>query len=146
MAAEVRSFSATIPAGTPKAAPVNVAIAMPVRIVTQVDWRVPDGPSGLFGWLLAMGGVPVQPQPAGTFIVANNQSGIWHLVGAPDSGAWQVRGYNTGTSPHTVYLDFHCELPERAPAMLPLLTAYELGPAPDLSRAGPPVPGRLWRC
>src|SRR5215472_10131499 len=139
MAEEVRQFTVTIPASTPKTAPVTVAITMPVRVVTRVDWRVPNGPMGVFGWYLAMGGVPVMPQPAGTFVVANDETGSWDLTGQPDSGAWQVIGYNTGSNPHSVYLAVHVDLPSRtvqAPALLP---AAMLGLAPDLSKAGPPL-------
>lgn len=146
MAAEIQHFTATVPAGTPKLTPVTVAIAMPPRIVLSVDWRVPAGPMGVFGWYLAMGGVPVQPQPGGTFVVAHDEHGSWNLAGQPDSGAWQVIGYNTGTNPHSVYLAFHVDLIERPAQLAPLLPAWEIGPSPDLSKAGPPVPGHLWRC
>lgn len=141
MADEIQHFTATIPAGTPKATPVTVTITMPPRIVRSVDWRVPSGPKGVFGWLLAMGGVPVQPQPPGTYIVAHNETGTWNLAGQPDSGTWQVIGYNTGANPHSVYLAFHVDTIKRDTGLAPLIPAWELGPAGDLSQAGPPLPG-----
>jgi hypothetical protein len=110
MAAEVRSFAAVIPAGTPKAAPVVVDVSFPERLVRAVKWRVPPGPSGLMGWRLSMGGVQVVPLPAGAWIVADGHADNWPFQGLPDSGAWQVTGYNTGMYDHTVYLDFLLDL------------------------------------
>lgn len=139
MAVDIRHFTATIAAGTTQAAPAVVDIAMPPRVVRRIDWRVPPGPMGVFGWQIAMGGVIVFPVGSDLFVVADNQSGTWDVTNAADSGAWQVIGYNTGVNPHSVYLTFHCDLPERAdpvPAPLPL---HALSSAPDLSRAGPPV-------
>lgn len=113
---EVRHYTATIPAGTPASAPVLVALAMPPREVVAIHWRVPHGPMGSLGWLLAMGGVAVLPQPPGTFVIADNEHGEWTPTDLPDSGAWQVRGYNTGASPHAVYLAFHVQTIGRPPA------------------------------
>lgn len=139
MPAEVRHFTATIPAGTPQAAPVTISLAMPVRVVRWVHWRVPRGPVGTFGWLLAMGGVAVQPLPAGTYVVADGESHQWDMTGQPDSGAWQVKGYNTGANPHSVYLSFGVDLPARRVQLGKLLHPYELAEVADLSHAGPPV-------
>lgn len=139
MADEIRHFTATIPAGTARAAPVTVSIAMSVRVVTRIDWRVPSGPMGTFGWQLAMGGVIVFPSQSDLFVIADNQAGTWDVSNAPDSGAWQVIGYNTGVNPHSVYLTFHCNPPERPLALAALIPAYQLSSAPDLSKSGPPV-------
>lgn len=110
MAQEIRTAQATIPAGTPLAAPVTVNIAFPDRIVRSVRWRVPSGPSGLMGWALTSDGAPVIPVVAGTFIVADGESDDWPLDGYPTAGNWQVTGYNTGVYPHTVYLTFLLDL------------------------------------
>lgn len=139
MAVDIRHFTATIPAGTPIAAPVAVPIAFPPRKVLQIDWRVPNGAMGVFGWQVAMGGVQVFPTGGDTWVLANDEHGSWPVTNAPDSGAWQVIGYNTGTHPHAVYLAFHCDLPGRPQSAATLLPAYSLMPAPDLSKAGPPV-------
>lgn len=135
MALEIQHFTATIPAATPIGSPVTVAITIPVRVVTQIDWRVPNGPMGTFGWQIAMGGVKVFPSGGDRYVVANNESGSWPVTDAPDSGAWQVIGYNTGANPHSVYLAFHCDLPGRPAAAPQLLGAALLMPAPDLSQA-----------
>lgn len=139
MAVEIRHYTATIAAGTAKLAPAAVSIAMPPRSVLQIDWRVPTGPMGLFGWQLAMGGTVVFPVGSDQFVLADGQSGTWTPSRAPDSGAWQVIGYNTGANPHSVYLAFHVDPPAKAVQLAELIPAYALGPAPDLSKAGPPV-------
>lgn len=106
MAAEVRNFAATIPAGTPITAPVTVSLAMPPRIVRAVRWRVPPGPAGVMGWALAAAGVAIIPWNVGGWIVANDEYDEWPLDGQISSGAWQVQGYNTGVYAHAVFLTF----------------------------------------
>lgn len=135
MAREVRHFTATIPAGTPIAAPATVAIAMPPRIVRSIYWRVPNGPMGNFGWRITMGKVQVIPSAGDLFVVANDEHGTWEVHDFPDSGAWEVTGYNTGANPHSVYLAFHVDLPER-PAQLRAPLDFTAPPfMPDLSRS-----------
>lgn len=118
----------TIPAGTPKTAPFTTDTSFPDRVVRLVTWRVPPGPAGVMGWRLTMGGVQVVPLPAGSWIVTDSAQGQWALDGQPDSGAWQVTGYNTGVFPHAVYLDFHVDLIQRAAAGQP----PQFAPAPAL--------------
>jgi len=113
-AAEIRSFQVTIPAGTPESAPYVQDIYFPPRVVVAVSWRVPPGPSGLMGWRLTMNdGVAVIPYGGG-WIVADDQYQTWNLANLPDSGYWEVTGYNTGTYPHSVFLDFQLELVQQA--------------------------------
>lgn len=104
MAIEVYAFAVTVPAGTPQSALFRQSITMPVRKVDVIEWRVPPGPSGLMGFAVTMGGVTVLPTKPNTFIVADDEHAEWSLTGLPDSGAWQVSGYNTGVFDHTVYL------------------------------------------
>lgn len=139
MPREVRHFTATIPASTPLTAPVTVPIAMPPRIVRSVYWRVPNGPMGVFGWQLAMGGVIVLPTAGDLYVVANDEHDTWYPEGHPDSGAWQVIGYNTGTSPHSVYLAFSVDFPVPARALRAPVDFTAPPFVPDLSKAGPPL-------
>lgn len=105
-AVEVRSFAVTIPAGTPVASPATTEINFPPRTVVAVDWQVPPGPSGLMGWRLAMSeGTAVLPTGGG-WIIADNVEKTWSVQGQPNSGAWELTGYNTDIYPHTVYLNF----------------------------------------
>lgn len=86
---------------------MTVNIPVMSGVVDLIRWRVPAGPRGNLGWQLAMGGVSVIPQNSGAWIVADDEYDTIQVSGLPDSGAWQVIGYNTGTYDHTVYLDFH---------------------------------------
>lgn len=139
MALEVQHFTATIPAGTPASAPVTVQVTMPARIVRSIDWRVPNGPMGIFGWQVAMGGVKVFPSGGDQWVIANDEHGTWTVHGAPSSGAWQVIGYNTGINPHSVYLAFHVDLPVDSKGPPAEISPLSLFPGPPLGHAGPPV-------
>lgn len=110
MAEEIREFVVTVPAGTPVNAPLVADISFPSRIVTNISWRVPPGPSGKMGWQLTSAGAPVIPIQRNTYVVTDNQAGDWPLFGYLDSGNWQVTAYNTGVFPHTVYLTFLLDL------------------------------------
>ena len=147
-AAEVRSFAVTIPAGTPQADPVTTQIFFPARDVTGVSWRVPPGPSGLMGWQLTMSGGQVVIPTGGGWIVADDQYDTWPLTGFPDSGYWEVTGYNTGAYDHTVYLDFLLDLVTEAvtsPALVSIPAGGVTTPAtipvstPGVSIPVPPV-------
>jgi hypothetical protein len=107
MATSVIALSGTITAGTPKASPLTVALPVGTNLIDTIRWRVPPGPRGNLGWFLSMGGVQVLPEISGEYIVADNEYDEWSIAGLPDSGAWQVTGYNTGTYDHTVYFQFH---------------------------------------
>lgn len=142
MAREVRKYTVTVPAGTAIATPQATSIAFPVRTVRSVDWRIPPGAQGVMGWQLAMGGVQVVPVASDTWVIDDGTAGTFTLDGYPDSGAWQVIGYNTGTFPHSVFLTFHLDLveqPRPAPVQLggPLISSFT-----DLSKLGAPVRGR----
>lgn len=107
MATAVSSVSATITAGTAKASPLTVSLTVPTGQVDKIRWRVPPGPRGNLGWSLTMGGAAVIPDTSGEWIVADNELDEVAVDGLPDSGAWQVTGYNTGVYDHTVYLMFY---------------------------------------
>jgi hypothetical protein len=139
MADDVRFFTVTCPAGTQKTAAQFSDLAIPPRVVRQVEWRVPNGAMGTMGFLLAMNRVPVLPVTSFTWVVANDEHGVWYPSNYPDSGSWQCVMYNLGVNPHSVYLTFHMDLPESKPALQTLIPAYEIMPAADLSKSGPPV-------
>lgn len=141
MAVEIRHFTATFPAGTPASAPITISTQFPVRVVTSIDWRIPPGPQGAMGWQIAMGGVQVVPYGPDLWVIDDSNSGTFSLDDAPDSGAWEVIGYNTGSSPHSVYLTFHLNLVQRKQPRPGVIDARLLAPVPDLSRAGAPIRG-----
>lgn len=117
MAREVRAFVATIPAGTAQATPVRISVAFPVRKVDSLEIIVPPGPSGLMGFAITMAGVNVIPVVAGTYIVTDDERITWPLDGLPDSGAWQVSGYNTDVFDHSVYLRWLVDIVTTPPGL-----------------------------
>lgn len=141
MADQVKRFTATFAAGTPVAAPATVDISFPPGQVRTIDWRVPPGPAGVMGWRLTMGGVQVIPDDSDPWVIEDNHSGTFTLTDYPDSGAWQVTGYNTGVNNHSVYLVFHIDLLRRAPELAAPLDPRSLMPSPDLLGYGRPLPG-----
>jgi hypothetical protein len=106
MATSVTQVDATIPAGTIPPAFAVIDLGLTESNVDAIRWRVPPGPRGNMGWALAMGNVQIIPDDAGTFIIADDEVDTWQIDNLPDSGAWQVIGYNVGTFDHTVYLGF----------------------------------------
>lgn len=106
MATEARWYAVTVPAGTAEATPATTDITFPSMVVARVRARVPPGPSGLLGWRLAVNGEQVIPLNLGAWIVADDEVLIWDLTDLPNSGAWQLVGYNTGTYDHAIYLGF----------------------------------------
>lgn len=141
MAHEAWDFAVQIPAGTLQTAPVTVATALPPRRVTQIQWRVPPGPLGLMGWRITSAKAQIIPRAQGSWMINNAQSGTWTLENLPDSGAWEVTGYNTGVNPHTVYVTYLVEVIAPAPSLPMVLPYHALAEVPDLSAAGAPVPG-----
>lgn len=110
MAVEIRDFTVTIPAGTAKSAGFSASLAIPPRVVTQINVRIPPGPRGEVGFSIASGGVNIIPVTSGDFIVTDNEDLIYPLEDTITSGAWQLLGYNTGSFPHTLRVYLFCDL------------------------------------
>lgn len=134
-AVEIRSFKVTIPAGTAAAAPVTTDVSFPPRVVSAVHWKVPPGPSGLMGWRLTMSGGNAVIPTGGGWVITDNDSDTWPLAGQPDSGAWEITGYNTDIYDHSVYVDFLLELATPAAAPVTLAANAELS-APASASTG----------
>jgi hypothetical protein len=107
VATDVIALQATVPAGTVIPNPAVIDLAVGTFQINKIRWRVPPGPRGNLSWWLSMGGVQVLPQSSGNVIVADDEWDDWEIDDLPDSGAWQLSGYNTGTYDHTVYLGFY---------------------------------------
>ena len=106
MAAEIRSFAPSVPAGTLATAPVSLPLTMPDRIVQRIRIRVPPGPRGLMGFALTVSGGVIIPWGPAQWIIADDEIMEWDLTDYPTTGAWALLAYNTGQVAHTVYLQF----------------------------------------
>lgn len=122
MVAEVRTYAATVPAGSSIGSPAKIALSLPVRIVRRVEMLFPPGPNGNVGVSLAAAGQPVVPYGAGQWIVANGETVGFDIDGQIESGSWALWGYNTGTLDHTIQVRLFLDLPRLADAggVLPL--------------------------
>lgn len=107
MTTSIYTGTATIPAGTPQAAPVTIDISIPQLRTEVLEWHIPKGAAGLMGFRFTSGGAAVLPKQLGAWIVTENEKGSWAVEGLHDSGKWEITGYNTGAFPHTVYVRFH---------------------------------------
>jgi hypothetical protein len=106
-------------------APFVQALTMPPCIVREIEWRVPPGPAGLMGFAIAAAGQNIIPVNTNQWIVTNDEAQTWAVDGYLTSGAWQLRGYNTGLFPHVVYLRFQTDLvqdtaPQQSPPPIPV--------------------------
>lgn len=119
MAREVQVFDVTVPAGTLKTAPQVTALAMPARVVREIEVIIPPGPRGNVGFQIGLANRQLLPYTAGSFIVSDDETIRWPLEEMPSSGAWQVIAYNTGQFPHTLEFRFLVDLPGTVGSALP---------------------------
>jgi hypothetical protein len=105
-ASRVEVFEVTLPAGTPKAAPVETDSSFPDGELTRAEILFPDGCAGLVGVRLALAHGQAIPTTAGAWLVGNDETLGYDLTGMPNNGAWSVFGYNLDVYPHTVHVRF----------------------------------------
>lgn len=132
MADEVRAYQATFPAGTPITVPLTVNMGFPPRKVDTLEIVVPPGPAGLMGFRVTMGGTQVIPINVGTWLITDDDKISWPLDNMPNSGAWQVMGYNTDEYDHSIYLRWLVDqvAGNTAGSPIPPIDLTSLGPAP----------------
>lgn len=98
-----------IPAGTPEATPVSLALGLSDQEVQQIDLQVPPGPAGVLGFALYHSGTPILPRNVGEYFVWDDHYVEWALEDVPSPGGWAVVGYNTGAYDHTIYVVLHTD-------------------------------------
>lgn len=123
-ASRIEAFDVTIPAGTQKAAPVEVVTSFNAAELIGAEIVIPNGHNFLTGLRLALAHSPVIPRTEGGWLVDNNAKLAYDLTGYGDTGAWSCFGYNLDIYPHTFHvrfllLDFAFT---RAPAAEPLIS------------------------
>lgn len=139
---EVREFVATCPAGTAIATPTTTSLAMPPRQVNRIRVRIPPGPNGVMGFAIGSAGEPIIPGVQGTWIVASDEVFTWDLADLINSGAWEVRQYNTGIFDHSIYITYEVQLPDidTAGATSNLVTSSSIEAASTVTSTVTPVP------
>lgn len=114
---QIRKFANLIPAGTAVANPAVFPMVLPELDVMWIEWQVPAGPRGNVGFWIGSKGQPIIPYTVGppTWIVTDNETEHWDVENQMDSGDWEMRGYNLGVRPHTVYIRFGLAVPVPEP-------------------------------
>lgn len=110
MAERIEIVNVTIPANTPIATPVTVALPIPDGVMTRIVQRWPPGPAGLVGLKVAHSGQVIIPSTGNAFLVTDDEVVDWDIEGYPTGNKWSVVGYNTDVNNHTI--QFRCHLNE----------------------------------
>lgn len=106
MSTEVRTFDFTIPNTATQANPATLPMLFPPRDVERIDIVFPPGPMGAVGVAIGAAGQPIIPYNAGAWIIADDDTISWPIIGAHNSGSWEAFGYNLGHFQHTVHIRF----------------------------------------
>jgi hypothetical protein len=115
------SFPVTIPAGTPKAAPLVTLTRFEQNTVDRIEWVFPDGCNGQVGIQIGARAIPIIPNDKTQFFIRSGSAQGVDVEGLHNTGDWSVIGYNTGVFPHTVDVTFRVHRniqPEPIPAYL----------------------------
>lgn len=119
---QVYQFTATIPAGTAPSSPYVLEMPMPTLEVAWVEWEVPPGARGNVGFWIGSKGQQIIPFASTTpnWIVTDGRSAHWDMGGLPDSGSWELQGYNNGVNAHSVTVRFGLAAQPTVPVVTPL--------------------------
>jgi hypothetical protein len=132
----VQEFLATIPAGTPKTAPVVVPTTFEPNVVGHIAWVFPPGCNGLVGIQLGARSVPVLPSGQGQFFTSSGDTHAIDVEGMHEMGDWSVIGYNTGTQPHTIRVRFTMRRHQIQEPPVRILPGVELSTEPPYAHLG----------
>lgn len=118
----IQSYTVTVPANTLASAPQSTPIAFSPGTVTQIDIKVPPGPSGNLAVNVNSGGNNYIPVNSNAFLFPDDDYLVFRLTNAPNSGNWTVVAYNTDVWDHSLYITFHVEdnltVPSTSPGQL----------------------------
>lgn len=110
MASWIETFAPSFAAGTDTTVPVR--FSRDVR-VDRLEMRFPPGSNGKLAVQILAAQQQLLPPVSGEFITASDEYLVWPLDGLLDTVQWSIRGVNSGTFAHTVFLRFLCsEIPE----------------------------------
>jgi hypothetical protein len=113
MAQDIFAFNCLFQPGGSAANLTTFNLRIPDRVVTQVEFVIADGNRGAVSFSLGMNGQPIIPSNSGGFLTGNDETIKWDLAGYPDSGAWQLYGFNSGTFAHSIGVRLLTMLPQQ---------------------------------
>lgn len=102
----VEVFDVAAPAGTAKAAPLEVPTNFQAGELVRVRIVIPDGHNGLTGIQLAVAHAQAIPYTAGAWIVGNDDDVAFEAIGYPNSGAWSAFVYNADIFQHVFHVRY----------------------------------------
>lgn len=112
------AISVTVPANTPRAAPVDVALPLEDAQLTRFDITVPDGHNGLTGLRVLWSGQQIVPWGNNSFIVANNRTIPVAFNDYITASGVVFEAFNTDVFAHTFYIELTIsDSPTRAALM-----------------------------
>lgn len=108
MASWIESFTATFAAGTDTTVPLLFSRDVQVD---RISMLFPQGSNGKLAVQLLIAKQQVIPPNTGQFLVVSGESLDWPINDLLTVTQWSIRGVNTGTFSHSVYLRFLCSEP-----------------------------------
>ena len=131
---QINQFTCQVPAGTAIANPAVFPMVLPNLDIVWLEWEVPPGPRGNVGFWIGSHGQQIIPFGSGaaSWIVTDDRFTHWDLVDQPDSGDWELRAYNLGVDPHTIYVRWGLGPPTDIPVVgvAPLAASSISNPGP----------------
>lgn len=126
--AQVQQFACTVAPATPVATPAVFPMPLLPLAIEWLEWFVPLGPRGEVGFWIGSHGQPIIPYTVGApnWIVTDDQHVHWDLADQPDSGDWELRAYNLGVKPHTIYVRWGLSIPTTVPAGVAVLPSLDM--------------------
>jgi len=102
MAERIEVKTIITPAFTTAAAPMVTSLNFRQGYPTQLELRIPPGPSGLVGVALFHSGQQVIPYQSGEWLITDDESVIWPLSNFPYNAKYTVATYNLDVYAHTI--------------------------------------------
>lgn len=98
------AFAVTVAPNTPQASATTTSLVVADGYLQRVEITVPDGHNGLTGIRILSSNSQLVPFTQNTYLVANDQTLTFDLVGAIDTGNFQAQAFNGGLFQHTFYV------------------------------------------
>ena len=106
-ASRVEVFDVLAPAGTLKAAPLEVPTRWAAGELISVDVRIPDGCAGLVGFQILYAHAQAIPNTPGAWIIGNDEVFVADVTGHLNGGQWALNVYNFDRFDHSLHVRYH---------------------------------------
>lgn len=107
LANRIEEFVVTVTPLHSSASPLTQDISVADGNLQRVEITVPAGHNGLTGIQILAANAQLIPRTPGQFLVANDRTIPFDLVGVIDTGSFQVKAFNNGIFVHSFYITLH---------------------------------------